>query len=52
MSAFDIVVNDAVIRSGKMLTDTSLEEWNRVMEVNVTGVFLMCRAAVRRMLGK
>ena len=46
----DIVVNDAVIRSGKKLTDTSLEEWNRVMEVNVTGVFLMCRAAVRRML--
>lgn len=46
----DIVVNDAVIRSGKKLTDTSLDEWNRVMEVNVTGVFLMCRAAVRRML--
>ena len=45
----DIVVNDAVIRSGKMLTDTTLEEWNRVMEVNVTGVFLMCRAAVRPM---
>lgn len=46
----DIVVNDAAIRSAKKLTDTSLEEWNRVMEVNVTGVFLMCRAAVRRML--
>lgn len=46
----DIVVNDAVIRSGKKLTDTSLDEWNRVMEVNVTGVFLICRAAVRRML--
>jgi NAD(P)-dependent dehydrogenase (short-subunit alcohol dehydrogenase family) len=44
------LVNDAVIRSGKKLTDTSLDEWNRVMEVNVTGVFLMCRAAVRRML--
>ena len=48
----DIVVNDAVVRSGKTLTDTSLEEWNRVMAVNVTGVFLMCRAAVRRMLGQ
>ena len=46
----DIVVNDAVVRVGKKLTDTSLEEWNRVMAVNVTGVFLMCRAAVRRML--
>jgi NAD(P)-dependent dehydrogenase (short-subunit alcohol dehydrogenase family) len=46
----DIVVNDAVVRSGKKLTDTSLEEWNHVMAVNVTGVFLMCRAAVSRML--
>jgi len=46
----DIVVNDAVVRSGKKLTDTSLDEWNHVMAVNVTGVFLMCRAAVRRML--
>ena len=26
----DILVNDAVVRSGKKLTDTSLEEWNRV----------------------
>jgi NAD(P)-dependent dehydrogenase (short-subunit alcohol dehydrogenase family) len=46
----DIVVNDAVVRVGKKLTDTSLDEWNRVMAVNLTGVFLMCRAAVRRML--
>jgi NAD(P)-dependent dehydrogenase (short-subunit alcohol dehydrogenase family) len=46
----DIVVNDAVVRVGKKLTDTSLEEWNHVMAVNLTGVFLMCRAAVRQML--
>ena len=46
----DIVVNDAVVRVGKKLTDTSLEDWNQVMAVNLTGVFLMCRAAVRRML--
>ena len=46
----DIVVNDAVVRAGKPLTETSLEEWNHVMAVNVTGVFLICRAAVRRML--
>jgi NAD(P)-dependent dehydrogenase (short-subunit alcohol dehydrogenase family) len=46
----DIVVNDAVARLGKKLTDTSLDEWNRMMAVNVAGVFLMCRAAVRQML--
>jgi NAD(P)-dependent dehydrogenase (short-subunit alcohol dehydrogenase family) len=48
----DIVVNNAVVRVGKKLTDTSLDEWNRLMAVNVTGVFLMCRAAVRKMLGQ
>jgi NAD(P)-dependent dehydrogenase (short-subunit alcohol dehydrogenase family) len=46
----DILVNDAVIRLGKKLTDVSLDEWNRMMAVNVAGVFLMCRAAVRQML--
>jgi NAD(P)-dependent dehydrogenase (short-subunit alcohol dehydrogenase family) len=46
----DILVNDAAIGSGKPLLLTSLEEWNRVLAVNLTGVFLMCRAAVRQML--
>lgn len=46
----DILVNDAAIGNGKPLTETSLSEWNRVMAVNLTGVFLMARAAVRLML--
>jgi NAD(P)-dependent dehydrogenase (short-subunit alcohol dehydrogenase family) len=46
----DILVNDAAIGNGKPLTETSLAEWNRVMGVNLTGVFLMARAAVRLML--
>ncbi len=50
--SLDILVNDAAIGVGKPLLDTSLEEWNRVFAVNLTGVFLMCRAAVRHMLGQ
>ncbi|CAN5379052.1 dihydroanticapsin 7-dehydrogenase [soil metagenome] len=46
----DVLVNDAAIGTGKRLTDTSLEEWNRTLAVNLTGVFLMSRAAVRQML--
>ncbi len=46
----DILVNDAAIGVGKPLLDTSLDEWNRVFAVNLTGVFLMCRAGVRQML--
>ena len=46
----DILVNDAAIGLGRPLLETSLEQWNRVLAVNLTGVFLMCRAAVRQML--
>lgn len=46
----DILVNNAAIGLGKALLETSLEDWNRVMGVNLTGVFLMSRAAVRQMV--
>lgn len=46
----DVLVNNAAIGNGKMLADTTLDEWNRVMAINLTGVFLMARAAVRAML--
>lgn len=46
----DVLVNDAAISTGKPLTETSTDEWNRVLAVNLTGVFLMSRAAVNAML--
>lgn len=46
----DVLVNDAAIGTGKRLTDVSLDEWNKTLAVNLTGVFLMSRAAVRQML--
>jgi NAD(P)-dependent dehydrogenase (short-subunit alcohol dehydrogenase family) len=46
----DVLVNDAAVGVGKKLTETSLEEWNRTLAVNLTGVFLMSRAAVTQML--
>ena len=45
----DILVNDAVFNIGGKLADTSLDDWNRTMAVNLTGVFLMCRAAIHQM---
>ena len=48
----DVLVNDAAIGLGKPLLETSREEWDRVLAVNLTGVFLMCRAAVRRMVAQ
>lgn len=50
LGRLDILVNDAAVSVGKPLLQTTLEEWDRVFAVNLTGVFLMSRAAVRQML--
>jgi NAD(P)-dependent dehydrogenase (short-subunit alcohol dehydrogenase family) len=46
----DGLVNNAAIGIGKPLLETSLAEWNRAFAVNLTGVFLMSKAAVAKML--
>jgi NAD(P)-dependent dehydrogenase (short-subunit alcohol dehydrogenase family) len=46
----DVIVNNACIRHARRLTDLELSDWNRMMAVNLTGVFLCCRAAARQML--
>lgn len=48
----DIVVNNAATYVGKSLLETSDAEWDRVQSVNVRGVFILCRAAVRQMLNQ
>jgi cyclopentanol dehydrogenase len=45
----DGLVNNAGIIIYKTLADTSIEEWNRVFAINVTGAFLGCRAASKAM---
>jgi NAD(P)-dependent dehydrogenase (short-subunit alcohol dehydrogenase family) len=47
-----ILVNNAGVNIRKPITDFSLEEWRTVMDTNLTGVFLMCRAFVPRMKGQ
>lgn len=41
----DAVVNNAGIAIFKPLLETTLEDWNRVLAVNLTGPFLMTQAA-------
>jgi NAD(P)-dependent dehydrogenase (short-subunit alcohol dehydrogenase family) len=50
--ALHILVNNAGINIRKAITDFTLEEWNRVMNTNVTSAFLMCRAFVPAMKGQ
>ena len=47
-----ILINNAGINIRKPLTDFTLEEWHRVMDTNVTSVFLLCRAFIPRMKGR
>ena len=47
-----ILINNAGINIRKPVTDFTLEEWQRVMNTNLTGVFLMCRAFVPLMKGQ
>ncbi|MBI3287469.1 MAG: 3-oxoacyl-ACP reductase FabG [Chloroflexi bacterium] len=46
----DILVNNAGVYSGKKLSDLSEETWQQVIDLNLKGVYLMCRAAARAML--
>ncbi len=46
----DIVINAAGIIVRAKGADTTDEEWHRIMNVNVSGLFFMCRAAIRQML--
>jgi len=46
-----ILINNAGINIRKSITEFTLEEWQRVMDTNLTSVFLMCRAFVPHMKG-
>jgi len=43
----DLLINNAGICPVSRIQDTTLEEWNRVMAVNMGGVFLCCREMIR-----
>ncbi len=45
----EILVNNAGVISALYMEDIDDHEWDRVLRVNLTGVFYMCRAVVPRM---
>jgi len=51
-SKVDILVNNAGICRMIPIVDIEVEEWDRVMAVNLRGTFLMCREALRIMKGQ
>lgn len=48
----EILVNNAGTARSSMVTDTTSEDWDAVMDVNLRAVFLVAREAARRMVDK
>jgi len=48
----DILINNAGIAIRKPTIELDLADWNRVLEVNLTGVFLCARSAARFMMAQ
>ena len=46
----EVLVNNAGIAWKGLLTDMTLAEWRRVLDVNCTGAFLCCRAFLPAMI--
>jgi len=41
----DVIVNNAALREHRSLDDTSMEHWNQMLATNLTGAYLVARAA-------
>lgn len=48
----DVLVNNAGISFQRRAEDTATEDWRRVLDINLTGPFVLCREAGRHMLAR
>ncbi len=46
----DCIINNAGITGDNLAIRMDLEEWRRVLEINLTSTFLMCKFAIKKML--
>lgn len=49
-SHIDVLVNNAGVDLQKMLIDTTQDEWDRLFDINVKGMFNCCRAVLPEMV--
>ena len=52
MEGLDIVVNNAGITLDNLSIRLSEENWKKVLDINLTSTFLVCKAAIKKMLKK
>jgi NAD(P)-dependent dehydrogenase (short-subunit alcohol dehydrogenase family) len=50
MEGLDVLINNAGVSQRKSLLEITPEDWNRVLEVNLNGVFFVAQQAAKRML--
>ncbi|HWW52668.1 MAG TPA: SDR family oxidoreductase, partial [Acidimicrobiales bacterium] len=50
LTRLDVVVNAAGVAGGGPVHQVSLAEWERVISINLTGTFLVCKHALRPMM--
>lgn len=48
----DVLINNAAVSSFGLISDISLEEWNRVMNTTMTGSFLYSKYVLSQMINK
>jgi len=46
----DILVNNAGITRDNLLMRMSVDDWNKVLEINLTGAFICCKSVIRSMI--
>tara|TARA_B100000700_G_C15040894_1_gene855304 strand:+ start:1230 stop:1967 length:738 start_codon:yes stop_codon:yes gene_type:complete len=48
--SLDCIINNAGITKDNLTIRMSLEEWTKVIEINLTSTFLMCKHSIKKML--
>ena len=48
----DLIVNNAGMEGTGLLQDVAVQEWNRVLDTNLRGAFLVCRAFIPEMISR
>lgn len=52
MGKVDIMVNSAGISKSANIQDITLEQWNKMIGINLTGTFLCCREVINHMINQ
>lgn len=50
--SIDVLVNNAGVSLTKLITDTTLDEWNKVFDVNVKSAYLITNRVLKGMISK